>query len=116
MRKQPPNPGTVAGRLRLSLEALCEIEARDVTITELADRCGQDRQRFGHYFTGARRPPLSMIVKIAEALGVSAGYIAFGEKDSLRPDEQQLVTAYRASPPERRQAIRTLLPSHNENR
>lgn len=49
---------------------------------------------------GTKDPQISSIIKIAQALGVSADYLVYGEVQSsaldLSPDEHQLLTGYRS--------------------
>lgn len=103
MRNPPPDLTTIAGRLRQALDARRDLEHRNITITEIADRCGEDRQRVGHYFTGVRTPPLDMIEALAEALGVSAGWIAFGERTRYGRTSS---TSSASTAPHRRSAAR----------
>lgn len=53
-------------------------EARKFTQGELAKRLGRSRATVNQYESGMIEPPLKMLIKLAEALGVDPGLLAFG--------------------------------------
>lgn len=46
-----------------------------ISNAEAARRSGLDERRYGHYITGRREPDLETLVRIAQALGTSAGWL-----------------------------------------
>lgn len=90
-------------------------ESRQVTYAEIARRLGlSGRARVGHWFSGAHAPDLDTLSRLADVLGVSPCWLAWGIDDPLADDERAMLRRYRAAPPSVRQAIVTLLPPDPE--
>lgn len=80
---------------------------------QLAQLCGWDSQsRISQYETGKNEPALDDIERIAEALGVSFGWLASGEeqfhieKNPITSEERALIDNYRHSDDRGRKMIR----------
>lgn len=88
---------------------------------QLAQLCGWDSQsRISQYETGKNEPGLDDIKRVAEALGVSFGWLASGEeqfhidKNPLTSEEKALVDNYRHSDERGRKMIRGIAESQSD--
>lgn len=69
------DPRHRAARARLALAAVlhAEIERLDISIHELARRCGLSHQTLRPYFAGEREPGLSRVIAMEHALAPERG-------------------------------------------
>ena len=65
-------------RLRQALLALGVVRGREVRQQEIAQAIGMSPSRVNRYFRD-NMPPLGVILKLAHALEVDPGWLAFGE-------------------------------------
>lgn len=78
-------PQTVGQRLfQARLQAAIR-EGRQVTQADVAQMVGVKDATVSRYEAGKAEPDLGMIVLLAAALGVTPGWLAFGEASSLTP-------------------------------
>lgn len=71
----PPDFGTFAGRLQYAILRTGLIQQ------EIAARVGIDQGYLSSMLSGKRNPTIFIVRCTAEALGVRAGWLAFGEGD-----------------------------------
>lgn len=53
------------------------LNAEGISVYELAQRCGVSRQLLGSYLNDGAAPSFANVLKIAEALGVTANDLAY---------------------------------------
>lgn len=102
-KNTPPDSGSSsAGEFGARLTRLRE----DAGLTQsgLARRIGSSQSAVSQLESGERKPSYEMIRQIAEALGVTPGYVVGGEVESLAPHEEAHFRQYRSlSEPARRE-------------
>ncbi len=67
-----------AGRVKLALSAAlwAELERLDITVYELAKRCGLPDDTVRDYTAGASEPSLSRMLALERGIGRPAGWLA----------------------------------------
>lgn len=81
-RTYTPDPRSAA----LGVELRADMEARDISVTDMAARIGVDRGTLGDWL-GSRRPlPVAMFWSIASELGVPADSLVRRAEDRARRD------------------------------
>lgn len=73
-------------RLRQARRELAVRLRRDVTQAHVGDAVGVSGVTVSRYESGLAEPTLAMFVKLAAALGVSPGHLAFGELATQVPE------------------------------
>jgi transcriptional regulator with XRE-family HTH domain len=88
------------------------------TQADLAERMNTKRQAIGHYETGERGIDAETILRLCEIFGCTADYL-LGRSPlatpELTPEEEDLLLAWRAAPPEIRAIIDTALGPYRED-
>jgi len=64
---------------------------RDMKLTELAEKAGVPYKRLHAYVRMGQEPPLEVVVKVADALGVSVDYLLgrVDQTNQLLPEEEK---------------------------
>ena len=92
--------------------------AKGWTQADLAARMNTKRQTIGHYETGFRGLDVETICRLCEIFGCTADYL-LGRSPvaapELSPEEEDLLLAWRAAPPEIRAIIDTALGPYRED-
>lgn len=70
---------TIGGRIAQARYALAAQRGRNVTQAWLASQCGVSGPTVSQWEAGITEPTVASLAKIAIALGVSPGWLAFGE-------------------------------------
>ena len=71
--------GTIGGRIAQARFSLAARLGRSVTQAWLAGQCGVSAPTVSQWESGVTEPTIDSVARIAKALGVSPGWIAFGE-------------------------------------
>lgn len=71
--------GTIGGRIAQARFSLAARLGRNVTQAWLADQCKVSGPTVSQWEAGVTEPTIDSVAKIAKALGVSPGWLAFGE-------------------------------------
>ncbi len=79
-------------------------KAAQLTQEDVASRLGMSRAGYGHFEDGARSMTLDDLVKLAEIVGRSPAYL-LGLEGDLTPDEDALLSAFRAIDSERQRRL-----------
>jgi transcriptional regulator with XRE-family HTH domain len=79
------------------------------TQAELAKRIGTSQSAVSQIEKGIKTPSFSTIRQVADALGVTPGYVIGGEVESLTPEEEIHFRQYRSLPPQAREELQTYL-------
>lgn len=79
-RGRRKGPATVGDRIKQARLSLAARRGETVTQAWLAARCGVAGPTVSQWEAGIAQPSLPMIPKVAAALQVSAGWLAFGEE------------------------------------
>ena len=82
VRGTPKGPATVGDRIKQARLTLAATRGETVTQAWLAAQCGVAGPTVSQWEAGIAQPSLSMIPKVAAALRVTAGWLAFGEEVS----------------------------------
>lgn len=77
--------GTLSGRMAYLLKQ------KGLTQKELANRAGVTEAAMSHYLKGDRHPRISVLARIADALGTTTDYLISGE-DNGKVDEVSFAT------------------------
>lgn len=83
VRGTPKGPATVGDRIKQARLTLAATRGETVTQAWLAAQCGVAGPTVSQWEAGIAQPSLSMIPKVAAALRVTAGWLAFGESAEL---------------------------------
>lgn len=87
MSDRKPGPeATIGGRIAQARFALAARLGRNVTQAWLAGEVGVSGPTVSQWEAGVTEPTLSSVAKIAAALGVSPGWIAWGETQKAAPE------------------------------
>lgn len=87
---------------------------RDMKLTELAGKAGVPYKRLHAYVRMGQEPPLDVVVKVANALGVSVDYLLgrVDQTNQLLPEEEKFAEdvkfirrAYKEMSPKERRAL-----------
>lgn len=94
-------------------------KAKHLSMDALAEIAGTSKQVLSRYENGERVPKISMVKKLADALGVSIGELSGESEDSntivftdLSLVERQLILAYRAADVRAKEDALQMLLSH----
>lgn len=79
VRGIPKRPATVGDRIKQARLTLAAQRGETVTQAWLAAQCGVAGPTVSQWEAGIAQPSLAMIPKVAAALRVTAGWLAFGE-------------------------------------
>ena len=79
VRGIPKGPATVGDRIKQARLTLAAQRGETVTQAWLAAQCGVAGPTVSQWEAGIAQPSLAMIPKVAAALRVTAGWLAFGE-------------------------------------
>jgi transcriptional regulator with XRE-family HTH domain len=88
-------PATVGERIRQARLTLAARRGETVTQSWLAAQCGVAGPTVSQWEAGIAQPSLGMIPKVAAALQVTAGWLAFGEEsvpDLINPATDRKLT------------------------
>jgi transcriptional regulator with XRE-family HTH domain len=77
---------TIGGRIAQARFRLAAKRGRTVTQAWLAERAGVSGPTVSQWESGVTEPSLASLRKIAAALGVSPGYLAFGDESDRVPE------------------------------
>lgn len=84
----------------------------DLTQAEFAQRLDVDRKTVGQWERGERVPSGTVLLRMASEFGADVGYILTGKRGGvaplLPPDEEELLTHYRAAHSDARERIRQI--------
>lgn len=84
MSKGKPGPeSTIGGRIAQARFQLAAKRGRNVTQAWLAEQCGVAGPTVSQWESGVAEPTLRSVKKIAAALGVSPGWIAWGDRTDI---------------------------------
>ena len=88
------------------------------TQDDLAEKLNTKRQTVSHYETGRRGLDMDTICRLCDIIGCTADYLlgrSNRQTPELSPEEEQLLAAWAAAPPEIRAIVQTALAPYRED-
>lgn len=92
-----------------------ELKQRNIKQAVFAEECDIPVNTFVGWIAKNRTPDLEIIIKIADKLGVSVGYLISGNDDVNSHSEKELVSAYKNIPDVLKPAILNFLRELGDN-